>query len=101
MGIAVLVAADLTIGEEHVRALDKSTLSISVAMWLYAYEFEDWRFVLSSRHLDAARGAQAYGLVHDAFTASGITAERKFSRGERRKLLHVPYVWPFNRRPLR
>ena len=76
MGKAVLVAADLTIGEELVRALEKSPLSISVAMWLYSPDYEDWRFVLSSRRLDAAKPADAYGLVHDAFTAAGITLQR-------------------------
>lgn len=58
------------------HALDHSALSISVALWLYASDYEDWRFVLSSRRLDAARFSAAYGLVHDALTAAGISLER-------------------------
>lgn len=32
----------------------RSGLSISVALWLYSPEHEDWRFVLASRRLDTA-----------------------------------------------
>jgi hypothetical protein len=61
-----LVAAGFAGGLELVHALDRSSLSISVALWLHSPEYEDWRFVLASRRLDAARRAEAYGLVHDA-----------------------------------
>lgn len=71
-----LVAPDFASGLEVVHALDHSALSISVALWLYASDYEDWRFVLSSRRLDAARFSAAYGLVHDALTAAGISLER-------------------------
>jgi hypothetical protein len=56
-----------------VAALDQADLAISVAMWLYPQEYEDWRFVLASRRLDEAGPRDAYGLVHDALTAAGIS----------------------------
>jgi hypothetical protein len=71
-----LVAADFATGLKLVQALDRSPLSISVALWLYSWEHEDWRFVLASRRLDAAKPAEAYGLVHDALTAAGISLEQ-------------------------
>jgi hypothetical protein len=71
-----LVAADFTTGSELVQALDRCGLSISVALWLYASEHEDWRFVLSSRRLDAAEPSEAYGLVHDALATAGISLEQ-------------------------
>jgi hypothetical protein len=71
-----MVAADFTTGLELVQALDRSGLSISVALWLYSPEHDDWRFALASRRLDAAEPSQAYGLVHDALTAAGISLEQ-------------------------
>ena len=66
MDQTTLVAADFTGGLELLSALDRSDLSITVALWFYSPEHEDWRFVLGSRRLDAAEPSEAYGLVHDA-----------------------------------
>ncbi len=71
-----MVITDLAIGSELLHALDDSGLSISVALWLYSSEYDDWRFVLASRRLDAAKASEAYGFVHDALTAAGISLER-------------------------
>lgn len=76
MDKTALVTPDFVAGLELVRALDASALPISVALWLYPPEYEDWRFVLASRRLDAAEPSEAYGLVHDALTAAGISLER-------------------------
>jgi hypothetical protein len=71
-----LVATDLTTGLDLVQALDRAALSISVALWLYSPDHEDWRFVLASRRLDAAEPSEAYGLVHDALAAAAISLEK-------------------------
>jgi hypothetical protein len=76
MDKAALVATDFTVGAEILKALDRSELLISVALWLHSPEYEDWRLVLSSRELDAAALAEAYGLVHDTLSAAGISLER-------------------------
>jgi hypothetical protein len=47
-----------------------------VALWLYSTEHEEWRFVLASRRLDGVERSDAYGLVHDAFAAAGISLEQ-------------------------
>ena len=72
----VLVEADFAAGVKLLQALDRSDLSISVALWLYSAEHEDWRFVLASRRLDAAEPSEAYGLIHRAFEADGISPEQ-------------------------
>ena len=49
-----LAGTELAMGRKVLEALDTANLSISVAMWLYPEEHEDWRFVLASHILDAA-----------------------------------------------
>ncbi len=76
MDKTTLAAPEFATGLELVRALDRSSLPINVALWLYFTEQQDWRFVLASRRLDAAKPSAAYGLVHDALDASGISLEQ-------------------------
>ena len=47
-----------------------------VALWLYSPDYEDWRLVLSSPQFDEAGPVQAYGFVHDALEAAGISREK-------------------------
>jgi hypothetical protein len=72
----ILVEADFETGLELLQALDRADLSIKVALWLYSDEHDDWRFVLASRRFDDTEPAKAYGLVHRAFDAAGISLER-------------------------
>ncbi|HWY45782.1 MAG TPA: hypothetical protein VNX70_00270 [Bryobacteraceae bacterium] len=77
MDKTVLVSGvDLGQGAEILRILDGAGLKISVALWVYLPEYEDWRLVLSSRKFDAVRLPTAYGLFHDALEAAGIPLER-------------------------
>ena len=73
MVMTALLASELEIGTRMLVALDDAGLAIKIAMWLYPQEYEDWRFVLASRLLDEAGPLEAYGLVHDALTAGGIS----------------------------
>ena len=76
MDKTALVTEDFAAGLELVQALEHSDLSVSVALWLYLSEYEDWRFVLASRRLDSAAPAEAYRLVHNAFASAGISPNR-------------------------
>ncbi|MGH9623396.1 MAG: hypothetical protein ACRD4G_03520 [Bryobacteraceae bacterium] len=76
MDRTTLVATDFTIGAELADALDRSTLAVSVALWLYSSDYEDWRFVIASRRLDDAEPSKAYGLVHSALEAAGISLQK-------------------------
>ena len=75
MDKTALVATDFTVGTKLVEALDKSKLSISVALWAHLAEYENWRFVLSSPRLDDAGPLAAYRLVNDTLDAAGFTIE--------------------------
>jgi hypothetical protein len=72
MDKAALVTIDLAKGTEWLKALDDSDLGISVALWVYLTEYENWRFALSSRRLDSLQPSKAYGAVHVAFEQAGI-----------------------------
>lgn len=75
MDKTALVTADLATGAKILQALDHSGLAISVAMWVYLAEYDDWRFALSSRHLDRDALLHAYDLVHDALKQAGFPLE--------------------------
>lgn len=75
MDKAALVVADFAAGARLLSALDQASLSISVALWIHLSEYDDWRYLVSSRRLDATPPAAAYGLVHDALGAAGVTLE--------------------------
>src|ERR1700730_7488633 len=91
VGKAPLVTIDLAKGTEWLKGLDDSGLGVLVALWVYLSEYEDWRFVLASRHLDALKGTKAYGAVHDAFERAGFSLE------ETPSLLILPMKDPFIR----
>jgi hypothetical protein len=77
MDKTVLVSGvDLDKGAEILRILDGAGLRISVALWAYLPEYEDWRLVLSSRRFDSIRLPKAYGLLHDALDAAGFQLEK-------------------------
>ena len=75
MDKTALVTTDLAVGARILEILDRSGLKISLAMWLWTSEYEDWRFALASRLLDGAEPAKAYGLVHDALDQAGFLLE--------------------------
>src|SRR5690349_19274696 len=77
MDKTVLVGGvDFEKGAEILRILDGAMLKISVALWVYLPEYEDWRLVLSSRKFDSVKLPHAYGLLHDALDAAGLPLEK-------------------------
>jgi hypothetical protein len=48
MADTLLVATDFAAGLNVVQALERSRFPIKVALWLYFWEHEDWRLVLTS-----------------------------------------------------
>ena len=73
---ALLVTIDVPLGAKIIEALDHSDLSISVALWAYLSDYEDWRLVLASRKLDEVNLSKASGLVDAALQAAGISYEQ-------------------------
>lgn len=75
MDKTALVVTDFATGIRMLEILDQSGLKISLAMWLWTSEYEDWRFVLASPLLDGVEPSKAYGLVHDALEQDGLPLE--------------------------
>jgi hypothetical protein len=74
MDKAALVTPDFAAGAKLLEALDHSDLAINVALWLNSSDYDDWRFVLSSRRLNDA-DPRAYGSVRDALQRGGFLRE--------------------------
>ncbi len=75
MDKTALVTTDITSGSKILEILDDAGLGISLAMWLYAPQYEDWRLALSSRRLDSVGPADAYGLIYDALEKAMFPVE--------------------------
>jgi len=77
MGQTLLVDIDIALGSEMLKAMDDAGLKISVAMWLNSSEYDDWRFLVSSRILDVENPLGAHRLVETALRAGGIAFGRR------------------------
>jgi hypothetical protein len=75
MDKAVLVGPDIEKGAKILQILDDAGLKVSVALWAFLPDYEDWRLILSGRKFDAAGLKEAYGLFHDTLDAAGFTFE--------------------------
>ena len=53
MDQATLVNLDIKRGSELLDALDRAKLKVTVALWVYFPEYEDWRLVVSARRFDS------------------------------------------------
>lgn len=70
---ASLVDIDFKKGEQVISALEKAGVRLSVAMWVHFSEYEDWRFVLASKDLDALDLGDAYLRVNQILKDAGMT----------------------------
>jgi hypothetical protein len=77
MDKTLLVTIDLSKGLKIVKALEHGGLSIAVALWLHSPDYDDWRFVLASSHLDSLPRLKAYKKVNDVLRAQGMDATQK------------------------
>src|ERR1019366_1727549 len=63
---------DIKAGADILDILDRAKVRVSVAMWAYLGDYEDWRLVLAGRSLDDRWRTDAYELVHETLAAAGI-----------------------------
>jgi hypothetical protein len=61
---------------ELLAALDRAKLKVSLALWMFLSEYEDWRLVVSARQFDALDLREAYGLLNDTLAVAGFTPEK-------------------------
>jgi hypothetical protein len=73
MGKTALVEVDLGKSEKIVSALEEAGVHVALAMWVRFPEYEDWRFVLASKKLDASSLGDAYLRVNRILTEAGMT----------------------------
>jgi hypothetical protein len=72
MDKAALVDFDVKVGAEILEILDRAKLRMSVALWAYLSDYEDWRLVLAGRPFNNRGLKDGYALVHDTLSAGGI-----------------------------
>jgi hypothetical protein len=71
-----LVAPDIDIGCEIVKALEKSKIKVVVALWLLSDEFSDWKLVISSPSFQRVGIHGAYLEMRKAIENAGIPYEK-------------------------
>lgn len=74
MDKAALVELDFQKSAQIVSALEEAGVRVAVAMWVQFPEYEDWRFVLSSRALDDLDLGDAYLKVNAILKQAGMSA---------------------------
>ena len=64
MDKTLLVGMDVVKSKQLMEALEHGGLKISMALWLYSTEHEDWRLALASRELDPLTPGEAIAKVN-------------------------------------
>jgi hypothetical protein len=76
MATAALVNLDIENGERIVKALDEDGKSPNVAIWAKLPEYESWRLILASEHLEQ-QSALGYGQINAALRKANFPISRK------------------------
>ncbi len=71
-----MVSIDVGQGSEILEALERARVKVSVALWMFLSEFEDWRLVVSSRQFDTPDPRDAYRLLHDLLSSAEVAMKR-------------------------
>jgi hypothetical protein len=74
---ATLVNFDIENGKEVIDALDRGGKSPNVALWAKIPDYEDWRLVIASDHLDQTSSLSGYTEINDALKRVGFPLRRK------------------------
>jgi hypothetical protein len=84
-----LVNLDLQRGAEVLDILLRTDVKVSVALWLYAPEYAEWRLVLAGRTFDSLPLRAAYRLLNDTLDEGGIGVD------EAPEIMILPMTDPF------
>jgi len=76
MDKAAMVSIDVSQGSEVLDALERAHVKVSVALWMFMSEYEDWRLVVSSRQFDSADPRKAYALIHESLSSAEFPAKK-------------------------
>jgi len=68
-----MAGLDVDRGAEVLDALGRAKVKVSVALWTYLSEYEDWRLIVAARQFDSLDLRDAYGLLYDSLAPTGFT----------------------------
>jgi hypothetical protein len=71
-----LVNLDIEQGDKVIKALDQDGKSPNVALWAKLPEYEDWRLVIASDHLNQDSSLLGYSEINAAMKKAGIPFRR-------------------------
>jgi hypothetical protein len=77
MGTGTLVSFDIENGKEVIEALDRADKSPDVALWAKLPDYENWRLVIASEHLDQKSEFSGYSEIIEAMDKAGIPTHRQ------------------------
>jgi hypothetical protein len=77
MDQAILVNFDIESGKEVIDALDRDGKNPNVALWAKLPDYENWRLVIASDHLDQSSSRLGYSEINSAIKKAGIPIHRK------------------------
>ena len=72
MAPAALVNFDIENGKKVIEALDKAGKAPKVALWAKLPDYENWRLILASDHLDQSSQFSGYSEINKVMDGAGI-----------------------------
>jgi hypothetical protein len=73
MDQTALVSFDIENGKRVITALEREGVSPDVALWAVLPQYEDWRLVIASRHLNGRSLFESYSAINAAMQKAGMT----------------------------
>jgi hypothetical protein len=77
MGTPTLVSFDIENGDSVIKAMDDDGKAPNVALWAWLPDYEDWRLVLASDHLDQNSLRTGYSQIIEAMDKASIPMHRR------------------------
>lgn len=77
MAETTLVSFDIENGQRVLDALAKADKAPNVALWAKLPDYEDWRLVIASEHIDQNSVFAGYSQVNEAIERAGIPIHRQ------------------------
>jgi hypothetical protein len=77
MAPATLVSFDIENGQKAIDALDRAGKSPVVALWAKLPDYENWRLVVASDHLNQKSQFSGYSEINEAMEKAGIPSHRQ------------------------
>jgi hypothetical protein len=77
MATPALVSFDIENGDSVIKALDENGSAPNIALWAKLPDYEDWRLVIASEHLDQRSPLAGYKQISAALDKAQIPSHRQ------------------------